>query len=95
MSREFAEYPLRRRLQQLTESPALERPISDHAGLFVSVAQNPRFADGAIREWYRENGAQPPTSPKSILVDGFESQRIKRYLLHEMKAVAEGGKCHY
>jgi hypothetical protein len=51
--------------------------------MFVAVAQYPRFADGAVaREWRGENSAQAPTTPKSILVDRFESQWVESYAFH-------------
>jgi hypothetical protein len=84
MSGMSAQQPLMRLIKQLSDSLALQRSISDNAGMFVAVAQNPRLANGVIaREWSGENSAQTSATPKPILEDRFESQRIERYIFHQ------------
>jgi hypothetical protein len=54
--------------------------------MFVAVAQYPRFADGTVaRQWREENSAQAPATPKPILVDRLESQRVEGYAFHNKR----------
>jgi hypothetical protein len=81
---EITQQPLARLVQQLSNGLPFERSVSDYTGMFVAVAQDPSFADRAIaRERRRHKVAQTSTTPKPILVDRFESQRIERYIIHQ------------
>jgi len=72
-------------MKQLPNSPSCERSIDNVAGIVIAVAQQPGFADGAIAGQRRgEQIYQTPATPKSILIDWFESQWIQRYVIHGM-----------
>ena len=82
---QFSQQLLRPLLKQLPDGPSFERSIGDAAGMVIAVAQQPRFADGAIAGQRRgEQVGQTPATPEPILVDRFESKRIQRYLIHGM-----------
>ena len=67
---------------------SFERSIGNEAGMVIAVAQQPGFADGAIaRQRGGEQVGQTPATPKPILIDRFESQRIQRYLIHGIHVV--------
>jgi len=72
---ELSQHLLRRLLQQLTDGPPLERSIGNLARMIIAVAEDPRFADGAVA-WQRrgEQAGQSPSAPKPILIDRLESQ---------------------
>ena len=73
---------LRPLMKQLPDAPSLERSIGDAAWVVIAIAQQPRFADGAIAGQRRgKQVGQPSATPKPILIDRFESQWIQRYVI--------------
>jgi hypothetical protein len=45
--------------------------------MVVAIAEDPGFADRAIREWSAEQAAQAAAAPRPILVDRLEPERIQ------------------
>ena len=71
---QLSQHLLRPLLKQLTDGPSFERSIGDVALMVIAVAQQPRFADGAIAgQRCGEQVGQTPATPKPILIDRFES----------------------
>ena len=70
-------------MEQLSNASTFERTISDAAGMILAVAQQPRFADGAIARPRRgEQIGQTPATPEPILLDRFKSHWIRGDLIH-------------
>ncbi len=87
---QFSQQLLRPLMKQLSDAPSLERSIGDAARMVIAVAQQPGFADGAIAGQRRgEQVGQTSSAPEPILINRFESQRIKGYLIHDMSL-----RCH-
>ena len=60
----------------------LSGPFGNEARMVLAVAQQPRFADGAIAGQLRgKQTGQTPAAPKPILIDRFKSKRIQRYFI--------------
>src|SRR5580700_7699011 len=57
--------------------------------MVIPVTEYPSFANRTLlRRRSGEQLGQTPATPKSILIDGFESKWIERYLIHN----ASGGR---
>jgi hypothetical protein len=62
---------------------SFERPGCDATRMFVSVAQQPRFSDGAVAgQGHVEPRAETSTAPQTILEYRLKAQRIERYFIH-------------
>ena len=63
-SGQFSQHLLRRLLEQLPKGLAFERAIGDETGMVIAVAQQPRFADGAVAgKRGGEHLGQTPAAP--------------------------------
>ena len=75
---QLSHHLFRKLLQQLTDGLPFERSIGDAALMVIAVAEHPCFADRTVARQRRgEQAGQTPAAPEPILIDRFESQRIK------------------
>ena len=74
-------------LNQLGDGPPSERSIGHAVRMIGAVTEDPCLTDRVVVwQWGLEDIAQPPSTPKAILIDRFESQWIKRRVAHDLWA---------
>src|SRR5208283_5094088 len=73
------EEPVRCLVAQLVEGHALAWAVGHPAGVVFPISQHPGFADGAsIVRRVAQHLRQAPAAPERALVNGLETQRVKR-----------------